>query len=339
MSLVNEAFQGLPPSARSRVERQLASGTRSSLFSAPAVAAANSAGLTPIGEVFGCAVMRFGYAGTTCGWYGPPIPSQALNAARASGHTTLTGGYQPGPESPIYLSGRGRYTAFTPYVKAFEAGWNRALERMLTEAHTLRAHGVVGIRLQRKLIEPEVWEFSALGTAVRSTDVVIAPHLEDGAVWSTTLTAEDTASAILSGFIPREVLLGLAIATKHEDWQLMNQRSSWDNQEIEGMSKLIQAARHDARSKLEARATRSPGGQIVITDMELHEFVSPCGGSRDYHAEARVVGTTLVPVPRFRPPTSAHVSAVVSLRDRRFVRHEPADVMTGQPLVRELDPG
>src|SRR5690349_15304769 len=59
---------GLPPAALERVRHQRASGVRGSLLSAPAAAAVRSAGLEPVGEVFGCIVVAFGWSGGACGY-------------------------------------------------------------------------------------------------------------------------------------------------------------------------------------------------------------------------------------------------------------------------------
>lgn len=295
---MDDATRGLPPSANQRVQRQVSSGVSSSLFSAPAAAAATSAGLAPVGEVFGCRVMNFGWAGAGCGWY--------AGATLAPVRT------------PILTSGRGgRYSAFAPYARAFEAGWYGAVERMLTEAKALGAEGVVGVTVERKLLDARVWEFAALGTAVRSTDPVLAPRPEPGVVWSSNFSTEDTAAAVLSGFLPQEIVLGFSVSTKHEDWQLQNQRSSWINQEVEAMSELIGAAREEARTRMKARATRTHGNgaHIVVTQMGLHEFETQCGqDGRDLHAESIFIGTTLIPVPR-HPPASLRVQTVLPLRD------------------------
>jgi uncharacterized protein YbjQ (UPF0145 family) len=305
---MSDTTRGLPEAARKRVEQQRLSGVRSSLFSAPAAAAAKSAGLAAVGEVFGCLVMNLGWAGTGCNWYLPYGSNGFINYA-----------YGSQPTSPIITSARGgKYSGFTPYVKAFEAAWNGALSRMLAEARALGAEGVVGIRIERTLLQNRVWEFTAMGTAVRSTDVMLAPRPATAReVWSTNFSTEDAASAILSGFMPREVVLGMSVATKHEDWQLRQQRTGWLNQEVVGMSQLIQAARNEARTRIEAHATHTGGAHLVINQMELREFETECGQEGvDLHAEATFVGTTLVPVPRFRGrPESARVLTVIPLKD------------------------
>jgi uncharacterized protein YbjQ (UPF0145 family) len=304
---VNDLARGLPLAAQQRVERQRLSGVSSSLFSAPAAAAAQSAGLAPVGEVFGCLVMTMGWAGNGCSW--------GYSGGFGSG---LSGSFISAT-SPVTTSGQGsRYGGFTPYVKAFESGWNGAIERMLAEARALGADGVVGVKIERTRLENQTWEFTALGTAVRAMDPILVPRpTVAGEVWSTNLSAEDTASAILSGFVPHEIVLGLSVSTKHEDWQLAQQRNGWDNQEVEGMSELIRAARNEARSRVEAHATHVGGAELVVTQMDLYEFETQCGqDGRDFHAEASVIGTTLIPVPRFRGrPESSRVLTVIPLKD------------------------
>jgi uncharacterized protein YbjQ (UPF0145 family) len=305
-------MHGVPQAARQRIEHQRASGVRASLFSTPAAAAAKSAALEPVGEVFGCLVMNLGYAGGGCNWWSGYGSGYSIANAGSGTYGT--------PVSPVTTSGRGgKNSSYTPYVAGVEAAWNGSLQRMLAEAKALGAHGVVGVKIERTLLDAQSWEFTALGTAVRSTDHMVAPRRADGEVWCTNLTAEDTASAILSGFIPHEIVLGMSVSTKHEDWQLLNQRTGWDNQEVEGMTQLIQAARNEARERLAAKATHVGGAELVITDMDLYEFETPCGTNdgRDFHAESGFIGTTLVPVPRFyrKPPESSLVMTVLPLRD------------------------
>jgi uncharacterized protein YbjQ (UPF0145 family) len=313
---VNDVARGLPPAAQQRVERQRLSGVSSSLFSAPAAAAAQSAGLAPVGEVFGCLVMTMGWAGTGCSWgnYGSQLGGTGFGSL-----TSMGGGFYAQPISPVTTSGNGGgYGGFTPYVRAFESGWNGAISRMLAEARALGAHGVVGVQIKRTRLENQTWEFTALGTAVRSTDPILAPSpAVAGEVWSTNLSAEDTASAILSGYLPHEIVLGLSVSTKHEDWQLAQQRNGWDNQEVEGMSELIRAARNEARTLIAAHATHAGGAELVVTHMDLYEFETQCGqDGRDFHAEASIIGTTLIPVPRFRGrPESSRVLTVIPLKD------------------------
>ncbi|WP_157887506.1 heavy metal-binding domain-containing protein [Frondihabitans sp. PAMC 28766] len=309
---------GLPPAAHERIARQHASGTTGSLFSAPAAAAAKSAGLAPVGEVFGSIAMNLGWSGNGCNYYG-----MRMGGGMGGFGGGLLGGNAFGYQTPVTTSGdHGGYAGFAPYVKAFEHGWHEAINRMLAEARMLGAEGVVGVEVTRVRIDASAYEFTAIGTAVRSVDTsLVARPKVQGEIWYANLSAEDVASAIHSGFQPREMALGLSVSTKHEDYQLKQQRSAWaGNQEIDGLTLLVNAARHDARNQLVARAKRDGGADLVITHQSVTEFETPCGEEVDLHAEAVFIGTILVPGPMrdFRTkdrPATAKVTTVLPLTD------------------------
>lgn len=309
---------GLPPAAHERIARQHASGTTGSLFSAPAAAAAKSAGLAPVGEVFGSIAMNLGWSGTGCNFYG-----MRMGGGLGGGFGGMGGGYGLGFQTPVTTSGdHGGYAGFAPYVQAFQYGWHEAINRMLAEARMLGAEGIVGVQVTRVRIDASAYEFTAIGTAVLSVDTALVARPKVlGEIWYTNLSAEDCASAIHSGFQPREMALGLSVSTKHEDYQLKQQRSTWaGNQEVEGLTLLVNAARHDARNQLVARAKRDGGADLVITHQSITEFDTACGEEVDLHAEAVFIGTILMPGPMhaFRTkdrPGSAQITTVLPLTD------------------------
>jgi hypothetical protein len=323
---VEQWTDGLPQAAHDRIARQRASGTTGSLFSAPAAAAAKSAGLAPVGEVFGSIAMNLGWSGTGCNFYGQRLGGGFGGGGLLGGPgggNGMFGGNMFNYQTPVTTSGdHGGYAGFAPYVKAFQHGWHGAVDRMLMEARILGAEGVVGVQVSRVRIDASVYEFTAIGTAVRSVDtsLVSRPRVQ-GEIWYANLSAEDVASAIHSGFQPREMALGLSVSTKHEDYQLKQQRSAWaGNQEIDGLTLLVNAARHDARNQLVARAKKDGGADLVITHQSVTEFETPCGEEVDLHAEAVFIGTILVPGPMrdFRTknrPGSASVTTVLPLTD------------------------
>jgi uncharacterized protein YbjQ (UPF0145 family) len=290
---VNQAQTWLPDAAQRRIEAQRASGVSGSLLTASGAASVRSASLEAVGEVFGCIAMHIGWTGVGCGWYG----------------------MGRGAVSPVTTSGRHSYAGLAPYVQAYEGAWYGAVGRLLAEAAALGAHGVVGVVVTRRHLEGGTWEFAALGTAVRSTDPVGTPVPARGHVWCTSLSAEDCASAILSGFMPHEMVMGVSVASKHEDWQMQQQRRVWaGNVEVTGLTDLITAARWESRALVEARASHAGAAELVITAMELDEFDTTCGEEVDLHARSTVVGTVLVPIPRI-----SH-------------RYDPQPVLTVMPM-------
>ncbi|BDZ51345.1 hypothetical protein GCM10025867_35860 [Frondihabitans sucicola] len=273
-----------------------------------------------MGEVFGSIAMNLGWSGTGCNFYG--MRSGGLGGMGGMGGG-LFGGNAFGYQTPVTTSGdHGGYAGFAPYVKAFQYGWHEAVNRMLAEARMLGAEGIVGVKVSRVRIDASAYEFTAIGTAVRSVDTaLVARPTVPGEIWYADLSAEDCASAIHSGFQPREMALGLSVSTKHEDYLLKQQRSAWaGNQEIEGLTLLVNAARHDARNQLVARAKRDGGADLVITHQSITEFDTACGEEVDLHAEAVFIGTILVPGPMRdfrtrRRPGSARVTTVLPLTD------------------------
>jgi uncharacterized protein YbjQ (UPF0145 family) len=342
---VDQWTGGLPPAAHERIERQRASGTAGSLLSAPAAAALRSAGLAPVGEVFGCLVMNIGWSGGTCGVYGLGYASSvnAFSSAWTAGQSRSF------PTSPVLTTGgaRGRSSGFGSYVKTYEAAWHGALDRMLTEAALLGAEGVVGVTIERSRLDGQAWEYTAMGTAVRTVDPTLvsrSDHRTDRAgarrpdrgarlgtagitaesrrspdpalhVWASALSAEDTAAAVLSSMVPRGIVMGLSISTKHEDYLLQQQRRSWSNTEVDGLTELLTAARQDARAQLTARASAIGGTDLVLDTMSVGEFETPCGEEKDLHAEALFVGTVLAPGPMsaFRSRDDPRTGAVLTV--------------------------
>ncbi|MBW4041956.1 MAG: heavy metal-binding domain-containing protein [Acidobacteria bacterium] len=304
-------FTELPPAAQARIAKQRESGVAGSLLSAPATAAIRGAGLAAAGEVFGCVAMNVGWTGSMgCGAY-------------RSGFSGNMGGYGGGWISPVLTTEGNGWNAFGPYVQAYEAAWHDAVHRMLLEAAALGAEGVVGVRVTRTHLTGTAWEFAALGTAVRVIDASLVGHDPQRRVWAADLSAEDVAAAIHSGRRPGGIAFGLAVSTKHEDWQLQQQRSSWTGTEVTGLTEMLHASREAARNRITASANRLGGGTLVITAMGTREFDTACGDKEsDLHAETVLQGTVLVPAPHaaFRTsdrPGTAQVLSVLPVTDRR----------------------
>jgi uncharacterized protein YbjQ (UPF0145 family) len=328
----HDELAGLPPAAVDRVRHQRASGVRGSLLSAPAAAAIRSAGLEPVGEVFGCIVVAFGWSGGSCGYaygwnttfpggggpmggYGgrgrvPGTVGGGIaggTTANRGGATWTAGGWGlGGPVTPVVVSGdmpASRFGWARPYAEAVEHALGEAHRRMLAEAAALGADGVLGITRSVTHLDARIEEYATLGTAVRHVDPALGRR--PGATpWAATLTGEDVASAASAGFRPAGVAFGYSLALKHEDWQLRQQRGSWTNQEVDGLTELLAAGRADARRSLArqartaAQANGRSDGEVVVTDSSVRTFERVCTGEqKDLMAEALFVGTVLTPHP------------------------------------------
>jgi uncharacterized protein YbjQ (UPF0145 family) len=284
--------RGLPPAAKARVNRASTDGVRSSLLSIRGQAGVQSVGLDPVGEVMGCIVEKIGWSGWGgCGvYYGGGLGGFAMTAP------TVTSG-----------SGRG-YGGFAPYVDALYRGYDTAMYRMLLEAQALGADGVVGVSWsqERLLDQAGAQEFMVRGTAVRARSTSRPAHL-----FTTDLSGGDVAKLMHAGWAPTELVWGISVAIRHDDYATRLAARPWSTQNIEiaGYTELVTYARADARAMFEQRAGRQGSDAATISDMSLHVWeIEPGEGHRDHIAEAIVVGNSLVKFHKgASAPTDSHV--------------------------------
>jgi uncharacterized protein YbjQ (UPF0145 family) len=272
---------------------------RTSLFSAREAAALGAVGFTPVGDVMGCVVEHIGWGGYGCGAY-----------VRGLGGTF----YAP----PTITSGMGGYTGYAPYVDALYYGFEVALHRMLLEAQALGADGVVGVRwTQERLDTNNNREFVALGTAVRARGGQRPAHL-----FATDLPGQDVVKLMHGGWMPSGLVIGIAVAVRHDDYYTRQQARSWANVEVGGYTELVTFVRADARVKFAQRAARHGGDAATISDMAMHVWQIEAGENhRDHVAESVVVGNALA---KFHTGPQAPTDALMILplkgTDRRSMK-------------------
>ena len=100
--------------------------------------------------------------------------------------------------------------------------------------------------------------------------------------------------------MPTDLVFGLSVAIRHDDWRTQNQ-ASWGagNVEVDGYTELVTHVRAEARA-LFGRHVHAAGAEgAVVSSMGLHVWeIEPSENHRDHVAEAHVFGTSLV---SFRP--------------------------------------
>ena len=185
--------------------RRLESTTFSSGLSVPDFAACLDLGLQPVALVQGFCVMQWG-------WYGP-------GSGTMRGMSPYMGG-QPTPEAYTetyrcphgFVSNEHRswgQNLEQPWVEqAWAQGYGTAYARMLEEAGTMGAHGVIGVvdRVSN-VADTGTTEFHFLGTAVT---VEGGPSPAGGVPWSTYLAGQRLTKSIEAGFMPVAVVATLA---------------------------------------------------------------------------------------------------------------------------------
>ena len=266
--------RGLPPVAAARVARAAAGGPWTSLLSAPAAAGLEVAGFDPVGEVMGSIVMQIGWAGY-----------------RGCGGWSAGGAYGTFGTARTVTSSTSRFSGYAPYVAALNHGYETAMGRMLQEAAGIGADGVVGVLLKTDHLDANNREFVALGTAVRSRG-----QARPRRPFNTSLPAQDVAKLVMGGWMPTDLVFGLSVAIRHDDWRTQ-QQSSWGagNTEVGGYTELVSHVRHDAR-QLFTRHVRAAGAEgAIVSSMGLRVWsIEPAENHRDHVAEAHVFGTSLV---------------------------------------------
>jgi uncharacterized protein YbjQ (UPF0145 family) len=285
---------GLPPRAAERMAEVRASGTWSSALSTGEFAAIRSVGFEPVGQVMGSAVYHVGRSGRYWGYHDCLYPGAAYSL-----------GFAP---AQVALSGRGAPSA--ALVQVLDEARHAALSRMTAECAALGGDGVVSAELTVAPFpaQPNCLEFKVIGTAVRARGEVRPPH-----PFTSHLDGRGFAKLVAAGWVPVELLVGMSVGVRHDDYGTRSQSYSWQNTEVAGWSDLVHEVRSDARRHLHLQAARRGGDGVVLDGNDLRIWGEPClrSGNReaeDHVAEATLVGTTVARFQvRERPPRTLTV--------------------------------
>ncbi|MET8810165.1 heavy metal-binding domain-containing protein [Streptomyces sp. NPDC004546] len=304
---------GLPPAAAARIAEVRGSGTWSSALSTGEFAALRAVGFEPVGQVMGSAVYHVGRSGRYWGY-----------------HDCLYGGIQyafSSAPAPIALSGSGAPSA--GLVEVLDRARRSALDRMTAECSALGGDGVVAAQLT---VAPFVGqsnclEFKVIGTAVRAAGTVRAPQ-----PFTCHLDGQGFAKLVTAGWVPVELLYGLSIGVRHDDYRTRAQTRSWSNTEVSGWSELVQAVRSDARAHLSAQTGRRGGDGVILSAGRLRIWGESCmrrsnDDQQDHVVEATLLGTTVARfTAREQPPRTLTVMPLDPERRRRTMRRTATDI-------------
>ncbi|MDX6246271.1 MAG: hypothetical protein QOE76_3994 [Frankiales bacterium] len=279
--------RGAPPSVRTRLAQGAERPAVSHLDVSQATTLA-SVGFHAVGEAIGYVVQEMSEPGP--------------GACRASGSSgfvlaTVTSGEHQ------------RFAGFALYVDTLYRGYDLAVSRLLAEAVSLGADGVVGVRLEVRRLG-FARQFSAVGTAVRAEGPV-RPH----SPFLTDLDAGQVTALLLGGWVPVSLAIGLSVSVRHEDSATARQRRRFNrvNGEIAAASDLVHRTRDDARERFGQRLRATGATHGIVSSMSL-DVRDVGGGHRDMIAECRVFGTS---VARFGPGSPSSLAVLPVRRGAR----------------------
>jgi hypothetical protein len=102
----------------------------------------------------------------------------------------------------------------------------------------LGGHGVVGVRLSQGALPTVLGglEITVIGTAVRAPGAASAPPPP----FTCTLSGQDFAKLITTGWVPVGIAQGISIGARHDDWTTARQaRWTIGNVEVTGWTDLV----------------------------------------------------------------------------------------------------
>ena len=210
---------------------------------------------------------------------------------------------------------------YTPFYSSTElsvishAFWHArtlALTRMQQEAHMLGAHGVVGVRLEKRAYDwgRDLIEFIAVGTAIRMPGKALPSHpfLSD-------LSGQEFWALRQAGFFPVGLCYGNCVWYQVASWQTMTAQNqtgggffnttSYANQELVDYTQAVYQARHSAMSRLhdECQVFGASGAvgvhvetKIEEREVDYRDYSGRDGKRTDLIVRFEAIGTAVVEV-------------------------------------------
>lgn len=247
--LPGEATSDLPEAA----ERRFTSGAWSSGLSVPDFASCLAMGMEPVGYVQGYAVMQWS-------WY-----SVYQRQAFYGGYGGGRGEYYEPYNCPhgVFMGAEHRGFGLNFEQRWIEdswsTGWNLAFGRMVEEATSLGAYGVIGVTDEmHHLGSTGLAEFSARGTAVKVPGAPV-PRVP----FTTFLSGQRFAKLVEAGFTPVSVVMALSSIQMYANcitlFQLRGNTAGPGWGGVQGVHPITQvgnaqrAARHLARERVRSQ--------------------------------------------------------------------------------------
>lgn len=304
----------LPLRAQERLASMEADGAFTSDLSVAEHHAIRSVGFVPVGQVMGASVFQIGYTG---GWdCGVRYGGSGQYGGGGGFQNGMFGGGIAGGTSWAGSAGQVSTVEVTPWKRALVEAQQRAVGRMEQEAQLLGGDGVVAVRFTEQRVANGAVEFLVIGTAVRA-----AGGTHPSRPFTCDLSGQDFSRLLHAGYQPTGLLFGIAVLTRHDDWQTRMGNRSWQNVELAGYTQLVNEARADARLSLAREAARVGSTFAVLSTHDDRITEHECAlveGGRDHVMRSTFIGTGVVSATRaLRQPDVPTPLPIMRLSDRR----------------------
>lgn len=231
------------------------------------LATIESVGFRAVGVPMGMSIYRdTAYAGYPGRGYGSPISRPASPSQRfyPCPHGSNSLGHAPGLNYRQTWSQAPRRLAL-----------KHVLDKLVTDARTMGAHGVIGISIQQsKFIagEPPIQQIRMTGTAVRADVGEADSH---GRLFTTTLSAAGLVELLLTGRTPLEVTFGNALVAVMPGCVLRHSKRSKGIVEVRQLADASEMSREAAVADLRADAAKAGASEIVGIELDLESALPP----------------------------------------------------------------
>jgi uncharacterized protein YbjQ (UPF0145 family) len=159
--------------------------------------------------------------------------------------------------------------------QAMYAGREAALQRMIAEAGTVGADGVVGVRIDMNMYAGghDVMEFMAVGTAVRSVSQPGAYRAPNGQPFTSDLSGQDFYALTRTGHFPVAFVLGTCVYHVAHQSALQSLRQVGMNVEMPQYTQAVYDAREIAMARMQAEAEGAGANGVVGVSLTHHSHV------------------------------------------------------------------
>jgi uncharacterized protein YbjQ (UPF0145 family) len=267
------------------------------------LATIEAVGFRAVGVPIGMSIYReMAYIGYLAGRGTLGSQTNAATGNRSAGGVSSAITRLPSPSRRSYPCPHGSNSLSHAPGMNYRQTWTQAprrlalkhvLDKLVTDARTMGAHGVIGISIQEsKFIdgEPPIRQIRMTGTAVRAE---IGDIGANGRLFTTTLPAAGLVELLLIGRTPLEVTFGNAVVSVIPGCVLRHSKRTKGIVEIDQLADASEMARDAAVADVRADAAKAGATEIVGIELDLDSALPSRVGAGWPAVHAYAMGTAV----------------------------------------------